>query len=93
MKVRISTATKRILLDVNMENYCRLVNEISRLEIPQSMLMIENENRAIHEVEKLIKKYFPNVLENYNMFLTLEDSSFEDPKYFLTLRKKERLYR
>jgi len=50
--------------------------------------MIENERRSADEVMKLINKYFPGVLKEYELILFLEDPSFKDPKYFLTLRKK-----
>jgi putative SOS response-associated peptidase YedK len=88
MRIRVGKKAKEVLLSINMEKYCQLMNDLYKLQISQSIVMIENERRSADEVMKLINKYFPGVLKEYELILFLEDPSFKDPKYFLTLRKK-----
>jgi len=89
MKVRISKLTKKVLQNIDVEKYSTLVNEMYSLPDPELTLTVEKEWEATTAVKELLRRYFPKVLEDYNVFLTLEDFKFgEDPKYFLTLRKK-----
>ncbi len=85
MIVKISKTAKKILLNIDVQKYCKLTNDIYRL--PDSKFMMTTEKEQ--EVRKFIKKYFPEVLENYNVFLVLKDyEPWRGPVYSLVLREK-----
>jgi hypothetical protein len=89
--VRINRRVKKILLSMDVQKYGKLVNGIYSLPNPRFPLTIEREQGAVNEVRKLVKKYFPGVLKDYDVVLSIkEDEVWKDPIYSLTLRKKNR---
>ncbi len=89
MIIRIDKITKKVLLSIDVEKYRKLMNEIYCLPNPQFSSIIEKE-KVSEIIKKLIREYFPKVLEDYNIYLTLDYRFGKGSKYLLTLRKKNK---
>lgn len=90
MQIKIGEKAKKVLTEIDGIRYSKLMNELYNFNEPPSKLIIERERNAFEKVEELVKKYFPSLLEEYEIiFHICDDDCLNDPIYFLSLRKRK----